>query len=67
MNQDLSLPIAAARLGMSWHVVYRLALSGQLGRLTRHNNRWSVTLAGIEAYERHGHRPDEQQNSTEGI
>lgn len=51
MNQDLSLPVAAARLGKSWHVVYRLALSGKLGPLTRLNNRWGLTLTGIEAYE----------------
>lgn len=51
MNQDLSLPVAAARLGTSWHVVYRLALSGKLGPLTRLNNRWCLTVAGIEAYE----------------
>jgi hypothetical protein len=51
MSQELSLPVAAARLGTSWHVVYRLALSGKLGRLTRSNNRWVLTMAGIEAYE----------------
>jgi predicted site-specific integrase-resolvase len=51
MSQELSLPVVAARLGMSWHVVYRLALSGKLGPLTRANNRWILTAAGIEAYE----------------
>lgn len=51
MNQELFLPVAAARLGMSWHVVYRLALSGYLGPLKRRNNRWVLTVTGIEAYE----------------
>ena len=64
MNEELSLPVAAARLGKSWHVVYRLALSGRLGPLTRYNNRWIVTLAGIEAFEQHERRSD-QQNSVE--
>ena len=51
MNQELFLPVAAARLGMSWHVVYRLALSGCLGPLERRNNRWILTVTGIEAYQ----------------
>ena len=51
MNEELFLPAAAARLGMSWHVVYRLALSGHLGPLERRDNRWVLTMAGIEAYE----------------
>jgi hypothetical protein len=55
MNQELFLPAAAARLGMSWHVVYRLALSGRLGPLERRDNRWVLTMAGIEAYERAEH------------
>ena len=60
MEHDVSLPVAAACLGVSWHVVYRLALSGRLGRLTRRQNRWHVTAAGIEAY-----REDERQQSDE--
>lgn len=51
MNQELFLPAAAARLGTSWHVVYRLALSGRLGPLERRDHRWILTLAGIKAYE----------------
>ncbi len=56
MNQELFLPVAAARLGMSWHVVYRLALSGRLGPLERRNNRWILTVTGVEAYQEKEHR-----------
>jgi hypothetical protein len=64
MEHDVPLPVAAACLGMSWHVVYRLALSGRLGRLTRRNNRWHVTAAGIEAYKEQQHQQADRQQAS---
>lgn len=50
MNEQTSLPAAAARLSVPWHAAYRLALSGQLGPVVRERTGWVVTTTGVDAY-----------------
>ena len=50
MQDVVSLPLAAAKLGVSYAVVYRLAISGELGPVNQSRGRWQVTAAGIDAY-----------------
>jgi predicted site-specific integrase-resolvase len=64
--EQVPLPVAAARLGMSWHVVYRLALSGRLGPLTRRDNRWHVTTAGVEAFKEQQQQESSRQQASAG-
>jgi hypothetical protein len=50
MDDVLSLPAAAIRLGRSWQVTYNLALAGKLGPLQRVNGHYTLSLKGVEAF-----------------
>lgn len=51
MTTEVSLPAAAARLGVAWSVANRLMLSGELGHAEQKSNgRWFVTDQGIREY-----------------
>jgi len=47
--REMSVPIAAQRLGVSWHVALRLLLRGELeGRKDDTGRYWLVTEASVE-------------------
>jgi predicted site-specific integrase-resolvase len=51
MQQDtISLPEAAARIGVAWPAAHRLCLTGALGPAMQVRARWRVTEAGVAAY-----------------
>lgn len=50
MNEEISLPQAALRLGLPWHAAHKLLLRGKLGAARQIVGRWVVPAAGVEAY-----------------
>ena len=51
MHTEVSLPQAAARLGVSWPIAYSLAMRGELGKARQGDNgRWLVPEDGVAAY-----------------
>lgn len=53
MNDLLSLPEAAIRLGRSWQSTYGLALQGKLGPLQKFNRSYAISVQGVEAFLEH--------------
>lgn len=50
LDEVLSLPETASRLGRSWQVTYNLALAGKLGPLQRFGRSYAISVAGVEAF-----------------
>jgi hypothetical protein len=50
MQDEVSLPAAAASIGVSWAVAWRLAMTGELGPVRQVGTRWRVSAAGLDAY-----------------
>ena len=50
MDNEVTLPQAAAQLGLPWHAAHKLALRGELGRVRQVAGRWLVPKIGIDAY-----------------
>lgn len=48
-TERLSVAEAAQRIKRSWHVTFRLALTGQLDATNR-DGKWTVTTASVDAY-----------------
>lgn len=49
---ELSLPDAARKLGLSWGQVWRRALRGDLGEVRRVAGRYLVSARSVEAFRR---------------
>ena len=53
MQSEMSLSMAALRIGRAWAVANRLMLSGALGPARQDDSgRWRLTTAGVESYVR---------------
>lgn len=50
MQEEVTLPQACARLALAYPVVYRLAMTGELGPLRQTGGHWRLLYAGLEAY-----------------
>ena len=51
MQSEMSLSMAALRIGRAWAVANRLMLSGALGPARQDDSgRWRLTIAGVESY-----------------